>query len=85
LSAWRATKEWPAKYAQWQDERWLPSSPVLVFGLSYLFVNLIVVLVLEFIVVGYALLTSALWGVGAAGEIGPRTVRRVVRQVRKLR
>jgi hypothetical protein len=43
------------------------------------FISVLVVLVAEFVIVGYALLTSALWGVGAAVEIGPRTVRRAIR------
>jgi hypothetical protein len=85
LSAWRATGAWPAKYAQWKDERWLPSSPVLLFGVWYVVINLIVVLTLEFIVVGYALVTSGLWGVGAAVETPLRAVYRVVRQGRELR
>lgn len=84
-SAWRATGVWPAKYAKWKNERWLPSSPVLAFGLWYIVVDLIVVLAAELIIVGYALLTSALWGVGAAIELPLRAAHRAVRRGRELR
>jgi hypothetical protein len=94
LSAWRATKGWPLKYANWLDTlgQWLrergPKNNLLGYTgfVSALLlpiigslISVLVVLVAEFILVGYALLTSALWGVGAAIEIGPRTVRRAIR------
>ena len=96
MSAWRANKGWPLKYANWLDKLGKRlagngpgdalggSGPYQAVGFGILlpiigsFVSVFVVLIAEFIIVGYALLTSALWGVGAAVEIPPRVVRRVV-------
>jgi hypothetical protein len=97
-SAWRATKTWPLKYANWLDKlgQWLgergPQSNLL--GYTGFFsalllpiigslISMLVVLAGECFIVGYALLTSALWGVGAVVEIGPRALRRTVRRVRR--
>lgn len=77
-SAWHATGTWPDKFSSWQDERALPTSPVLVFGLSYVVISLIIVLVGEFLIVVYALLTSMLWILAAALELPLRAARRAL-------
>lgn len=97
LSAWRATKGWPLKYAGWMDTlgQWLgergPRNNLLGYtGFFSAFllpivaavISVFVVLVGEFLIVGYALSTSALWAIGAVIELGPRTVHRAVRQAR---
>ena len=96
LSAWRATKGWPLKYANWVDKLGASlsgngpgdalggSGPYQAVGFGVLlpiigsFVSVFVVLIAEFIIVGYALVTTALWGVAAATEIPLRAIRRAV-------
>jgi hypothetical protein len=100
LSAWRAARGWPLKYAtqveklgRWVSERGPKNNllgytgffSAILLPIIGSFISVLLVLVAELVIVGYALLTSALWGLGAAIEIGPRTVRRAIRQARDVR
>jgi hypothetical protein len=74
-SAWTAAGGWLTKYGNWQDERRKRSAGqkagsgclgFLLFGFIYFFIPIIVVLAVELVIVSWALIASALWGVGAA-------------------
>lgn len=70
-AAWKAAGAFPEKYSTWKKEPSLGGRAqrgclgFLIFGIIYVIVPLMVFLAVEAAIVAYALLLSALWGVGA--------------------
>ncbi|MGH7690210.1 MAG: hypothetical protein ACREN3_11445 [Gemmatimonadaceae bacterium] len=70
-TAWGAAMSWPDRYAKWKNAPSLSGRAqrgclgMLIFGVVYVFVPLIVFVCVETVLLGYALLASVLWGVGA--------------------
>lgn len=71
---WRAAGSWMTKYGKWQDERRQRTIGqkagsgclgFLLFGFVYFFIPIIVVLGVEIVIVAWAVLATALWGLGA--------------------
>lgn len=72
--AWRAATSWPDRYANWKkgpsvgDRAQRGCLGFLIFGIVYVFVPLMVFVCVETVLLAYALLFSALWGVGTVVE-----------------
>jgi hypothetical protein len=70
-SAWKAATSWPDRYAAWKKGPSLSGRAqrgclgTLIFGVVYIFMPLLVFLCVETVLLAYALLMSALWGIGA--------------------
>ena len=71
-AAWSAAGSFPDKYAQWKKGPSVGGRAqrgclgFLIFGIAYIVVPLMVFLCVEIVVVGYALLLTLLWGIGAS-------------------
>lgn len=71
LGAWNAAGSWPERYGAWKHG---PSAGgraqrgclgFLIFGIAYIVVPMLILVCVETVLVGYALIASALWGVGS--------------------